>query len=391
MSSGESPLDTRHLAWVYPGSLSEALDSATWLETTRELRLVGWRVTLLAAGPVGERSLRGVGVRCVPQPEVYFLRQLVYHARVLRVLASERRSLDLVLFHQMSAPWMLLLRLARRLAPGHFPLLVMDTRDLHPVEGDWKGRLRISFLMFAHRLANRWAHGQTAITDRMAELVRIPPQHLWGTWPSGVIPDRFAPAQQMRHWPSGGEPLQLIYVGRLQNERNLVELCQAVERSNADGMAFVLSLVGDGAESAALERFAAGAEGRVRVVPPIPHDRVPELLSQAHIGVTSLPPPEDKKYQASSPLKLLEYMAAGLPVLATRNVCHTDVVGSGQYAFWAEDASVDSLYLALKRAWLARLSLRELGEEAATAAQDWTWQESAKKLASALEGGLGSS
>ena len=56
------------------------------------------------------------------------------------------------------------------------------------------------------------------------------------------------------------------------------------------------------------------------------------MLAAADIGVTSLPSPDDVKYEASSPLKLFEYMAAGLPVLATSNRCHTDVVGAGGYA-----------------------------------------------------------
>jgi glycosyltransferase involved in cell wall biosynthesis len=303
-------------------------------------------------------------------------------------LLAEWKSLDVILFHQMSAPWLLALRPLRRLEGGRRPLLMMDTRDLNPAGGGWRDKLRVSFYALAHWLANHWSDGQTAITERMADLVKIPPRLLFGTWPSGVIPERFAPAYLARCWPAPGEPIHLVYIGRLQGERNLMNLSVAVDRMNAQGTDFILSLVGDGPEQPALERFAHQAGERIRVLAPVPHEKVPELLAEAHVGVTSLPPVADQKYQASSPIKLFEYMAAGLPVLATRNACHVDVVGNGKYAFWAEDASVDGLCEALQAIWDAASSLQDRGQEALEAAQAWTWGESARQLKLALETGL---
>lgn len=81
-------------------------------------------------------------------------------------------------------------------------------------------------------------------------------------------------------------------------------------------------------------------------------------------------------------------MAAGLPILATRIVCHTDVVGENKYAFWAEDASMEGLLEGLHLVWKNRDSLSEKGDQAAIAAQTWTWEESARKLKTALEQGM---
>jgi glycosyltransferase involved in cell wall biosynthesis len=189
-----------------------------------------------------------------------------------------------------------------------------------------------------------------------------------------------------RRWPLPGEPIYLVYVGVLHYERNLMTLSRAVVKANAEGMAFVLSLIGEGTERLDLEKFALRTAGRVRIIPPVPHNQVPGLLAQAHVGV--LPFPDEEKFQVSSPIKLFEYMAAGLPILATRIVCHTDVVGSGGYAFWAEEADVEGLLSALRLIWHARPSLGRMGREAAVAAQAWTWQESARKLKTALEHGL---
>jgi glycosyltransferase involved in cell wall biosynthesis len=81
-------------------------------------------------------------------------------------------------------------------------------------------------------------------------------------------------------------------------------------------------------------------------------------------------------------------MAAGLPILATRIVCHTDVVEDGSYAFWADDTSQEQLLAALRDIWQARHNLEEKGHLAASAAQEWTWQASAHKLQTALEYGV---
>jgi glycosyltransferase involved in cell wall biosynthesis len=264
----------------------------------------------------------------------------------------------------------------------------MDTRDVDVFEGTWKSALRRQFTLAMHGLANRWADGQTAITTRMAELVRIPPVQLWGTWPSGVDLVRFTPAQTDRQWPEPDGTVRLIYIGKMRVGCNLEPLCRAVERANAEGMAFLLSLVGEGPERPRLEELALSSGGCIRVQPAVPNDGVPELLKQAHVGVTALFAPEDKLFGASSPLKLFEYMAAGLPILSTRNPCHTEVVGEEGYGFWAEDASEGELVAALRRVWQERDTLGEKGMQAAGAATAWTWAASAQRLSHALQRGL---
>lgn len=388
MSPSDSGSQLRHMVWVCWATLIK-LDAATWLETTRELRKSGWRVTLITAGDTGARHIRGVEVHCISRPQVYFFWQFSYHLKVLLLLARQWPSIDVIFFHQMSAPWLLPLRIVRSLTRRRCPLIVMDTRTLHMAKKEtatWKQRLNGLFHSFMNVLANRLADGQTAITKRMAKAVRIPSRQLWGTWPSGVDPRQFAPARSARRWPGNGEPIVLIYIGVLHGARNLMSLCRAVEAANTEGMRFTLTLVGNGPEGPELEKLASATEGRVSVLPLVPHDRVAHHLADSHVGV--LPFPDEEKFRISSPIKLFEYMASGLPILATRIVCHTDVVRHGQFSFWAEDATVQGLSAALSQIWNDRGSLASRGEEAAIAATSWTWEKSAKSLKAALEYGV---
>lgn len=370
-----------HLLWVYTEDVKTTLDSATWLETTRELRALGWQVTLTSATAPGTQEVRGVEVLGIPKPNVYLLRQVLFHFQIVRLLWREWQNLDVVLFHQMSAPWILPFRLVRLLRREQRPLFIMDTRTVPMTVATTKDRIRAAFDNLMNRAANLWADGQTAITERMAELVHIPARHRLGTWPSGVNLQTFTAAHQ-RRWPSAGESVRFIYVGTLRQERNLLLMCQMLERANQAGMNFCLSIIGDGPERAELERFAATTAGRIQVLPPVPHEQVPALLAQAHVGI--LPFPDTMIFRVSSPIKLFEYMAAGLPIFATRIDCHTDVLGDASYVFWAGGGAAEEIYTALAACWASRTNLADMGAAAFVAAERWTWAASARKLAAAL-------
>ncbi|OQY34651.1 MAG: hypothetical protein B6243_05380, partial [Anaerolineaceae bacterium 4572_5.2] len=162
-----------------------------------------------------------------------------------------------------------------------------------------------------------------------------------------------------RNWPLPDDPVKLVYHGSMHYERNLMALCRAVAQANAEGMLFELSLIGDGTERAELENFAEQTNGSVRVIRPVQYANIPQKLAQSHIG--ALPFPDEDKFRVSSPIKLFEYMAAGLPILATRIACHTDVIGSDEYAFWANDAGEQTLLDTLRVVWQSRDLLSDMG------------------------------
>ncbi len=377
------------LVWIYSGHISNALDAATWLDVTKGMRNLGWRVNLIAFGADGKYMVDGVEVYGFAVPDFYFIRHLIFHLRVILYILQNWKRIDIVLFHPMSAPWLLPLRFIRCLHGDKLPLFLMDTRDFNPTGGNIKNRIRFTYGNLVRYLANYWADGQTAITVRMANFLHIPDDHLLGTWPSGVSLELFTPAQVMRKWPMKGDCVRLIYIGALLRERNLLTMCQAVEEANAKGMNFHFSLFGEGAARADLEAFSRRANGRIDVFSQVPHEQIPVILAQAHVGVTSLFFTDEELYQASSPIKLFEYMAAGLPILAPRMPCHSDFIGNGKYVFWVDRVDLSALTEVLQLIWDSRSSLSKMGSLAATAASNWTWHASAMKLKIALEYGLG--
>lgn len=372
------------MAWVLTDDLTWVLHATARIEPTRELRNIGWDVTLISAGRGGKQQIRGVEVETISMPNIYLIRQLIYHWRVLQLLWSKRDQLDVLFCQQISFMWLLPVKLWRWVAGRKRPFLIMDTRDINSADGGLKTEIRVQFYNWVHKMANVLADGQTAITRRMARLINVPDQKLWGTWPSGVSVEKFATSRELRLWPEEGEAIHLMYIGRLHQERCLAPLCHAVNEANQNGMRFRLSLIGQGAEEAILNEIADASGGQIHVIPTVAHHELPTYLGSAHIGVTSLPPVNSEKFQASSPIKLFEYLAAGLPVYATRNACHTDVAGGQRYAFWADDAHQEAMVAALQQVWDARRELPALGEDAYRSAQDWSWQAAARKLSHAL-------
>lgn len=154
-----------------------------------------------------------------------------------------------------------------------------------------------------------------------------------------------------------------------------------------DGMMFKILLVGDGTDRDRLEELASHSSGSIQLIDSVPYEEVPRFLAVSHVGV--LPFPDEEKFRVSSPIKLFEYMAAGMPILATRVVCHTDVAGEGNFVFWAQGAAEEDLLAGLKRVWQARQDLPHMGNEAELASRSWTWKASAENLADALVFGMG--
>ena len=183
-----------------------------------------------------------------------------------------------------------------------------------------------------------------------------------------------------------GKSVPIIYIGSLYKERNVLTFCRAIVAACKRGMDFTLTIIGSGDELPDLHAFASISDGRVRILAPVPHGEVPLILAGACVGV--LPFPDEEKFRVSSPIKLFEYMAAGMPILATRIVCHTDVVGGGAYAFWADGSDEAAMVAALESCWTERDRLQELGNLASEAAANWTWAASAQKISDALILGL---
>ncbi len=103
------------------------------------------------------------------------------------------------------------------------------------------------------------------------------------------------------------------FVGSLKPWHGLERLIDAFRLAAWDPRLHLL-VVGDGPEARHVDGLAAELPGRVTCVGAVAHDEVPTYLRAIDIAVAPYPPLERFYY---SPLKVLEYMAAGRAVVAS--------------------------------------------------------------------------
>lgn len=135
--------------------------------------------------------------------------------------------------------------------------------------------------------------------------------------PNGADLDLFGP--QVAPWrpaEAGSQEALAVYAGAHGQANGLDHLLDAAARLRARRVPLRLLLVGEGGEKPRLMARAA-AEGldNLTFLDPLPKRRLAGLLAGSQIGVQCLAPvPEFAEWTA--PNKLMDYLAAGLPVVA---------------------------------------------------------------------------
>ena len=162
----------------------------------------------------------------------------------------------------------------------------------------------------------------------------------------GVDTEFFRPADAMvddRH-------LEILSVGTLhevKGQRYLVEACRLLRD---DGVDVVCKLIGDGPDRKALTRqiAAAGLEDSVVLLGRHDRDGVLELLRTTHVLVApSVPTTRGKR--EGIPIVLMEAMASGVPVVASRISGIPELVEDGVSGLLVPPADARSLAKALAR------------------------------------------
>jgi len=204
----------------------------------------------------------------------------------------------------------------------------------------------------------------------------------------GADTERFRPGAE-GHVPyvRPGVATVAIFAGAFRSWHGAINLVEAIRILRARGKNDIGAvLVGDGSE---LPRVRQAAEGIDTIVftGALPHDRMPAALAGADIGVA----PFDVEAHAPlslgfywSPLKMFEYMAAGLPVVAPAVDRIPSLVADGREGVLYDPGHAEGLADALVT--LTDVSVRKtLGRAARErAVRDYSWAAHCRALETAI-------
>lgn len=179
-----------------------------------------------------------------------------------------------------------------------------------------------------------------------------------------------------------------VFSGAFRAWHGAIHLVEAIRRLRERGRHDIKAVfVGDGPELPRVRQSAAGLDG-ITLIGAVPHEDVPPILASADIGVA----PFDVAAHPSlahefhwSPLKIFEYMATALPVVAPRIPRLADIVSDGTHGTLYDPADPDGLAHALEQ--LSDLRVRQpLGAAArARAVADFSWSSHCRQLDQAIQ------
>lgn len=193
------------------------------------------------------------------------------------------------------------------------------------------------------------------------------------------LPDRYA-ARRSLGLPE--DAAVVTFVGALRAWHGLDTAIEALRHLPP---AVLLAVAGDGSERVALaaRAEALGVAGRVRWLGQRAHCEVPAVLAAADVAIAPYP---DMHGFSFSPLKLFEYLAAGVPVVASDVGQVHDVLAGGVYGALVRPGDP----IALAEAIRARLADPLAAAAVARAAREHTlrhhrWEKRAEAVVSRIE------
>lgn len=149
--------------------------------------------------------------------------------------------------------------------------------------------------------------------------------------PNGVDLEKFSTTNQRKK--------QIVFSGVMYHHRGIDILIDAIPEIVNKHSDVQIALVGNGPELEKIKKkvYDLDLNSKIKFYGWIDHDKISNILSKSSIAIGPLRTSEVTKN--ALPIKILEYMAASLPVIAIRGTLPSDVLDDGKNGFFVQNSS----------------------------------------------------
>lgn len=239
----------------------------------------------------------------------------------------------------------------------------------------------------AQQVATQAFQGATALiavsAGVKAYLAQWVPGNRLFVMPNGVNPKRFP--QNLRRQTTTDQ-FTIGFVGSLKPWHGLDILVDGLMQLHQNVSEARLLIVGDGPQRAVLEEAITRRHltSQVKWTGAVDPEAVSYWLGQMDVAVAPYPASETFYF---SPLKVMEYMAAGLPVVASAIGQLTDIIDHGVTGILCPPGEPQALAQALEQLWRSPEQRYKLGQAARTfVLERHTWEHIAEDILAIAQG-----
>lgn len=311
------------LNYVHPSDVQHFVHVMALLRTLEER--FGWEITLLS-----EKG--GEGIQVVHGKEVCYLSRNGKISRLLSLataLTALRRDGYRLVFVRISKPAALVSSIVGKMLGMR--VLYWQSGTIH----DWDNNNPLIKRFFDNllnisivALIDRFVTGPESMLDYYEHTLGVPRRKLTLLY-NDIDLDRFYPVIQS---PRKEGPVKLLMVHRFSPVRQtgfyFPAMIQKLNLAAAEGLSFVLLLVGEGPELPLLKEQAKAVIPGVTVqfIGAVPNSQIQNYYAEADLFVMP-------SYREGFPRVMIEAMAMGLPAVATDAGGTRDIVGPRQLEY----------------------------------------------------------
>lgn len=199
--------------------------------------------------------------------------------------------------------------------------------------------------------------------------------------PMGCNTAYFSPDNRKEDYFSQGEKKVVLFVGRLAEKKGAAYLIRAMQYVDA-----LLVIAGSGPLEASCKALVKELhlEHRVRFLGPIPHTRLRAVYASADLFAAPSVTAKGGDVEGFG-LVILEAMASGLPVIASRSGGITDIIRDGENGLLAEERNEKQLAALINRLISDPGLVRKLSEASLETAARFDYHMIAEKYRDIIE------